>query len=313
MNLEKTTVEATRAAGQFISRNAFNIGTVDWKERDDPVTNLDREAEKLFREKMNRHGTFNYLGEEYGTEDKGSDITFIIDPIDGTKSFLRREFYTSFSLGIHQGGNPLQGGQLIGGIVYDFMRDIMYVGFEDNLYIQFRGEKQPFDQGPNPFSKIRVSVTGNQTLWDELERQGLSVCQKHGSIALGLAELAAGNYDAQVSAEIGKGNIWDVAGGYYLLKATNCEVFDYHGKPFNYQEGSNGVLAFRPGILKKFPFEPKEIQQLGRYKICDSANALPKQTQIGNTKQLPVMDEAENRGSWNDNPAYTCTTYWSGD
>lgn len=62
----------------------------DFKEDDTPVTVADREAEALIRRRLAAafpdHGL---LGEEYGEEREGSSHRWLIDPIDGTKSFVR--------------------------------------------------------------------------------------------------------------------------------------------------------------------------------------------------------------------------------
>jgi myo-inositol-1(or 4)-monophosphatase len=59
------------------------------KADDTPVTVADREAEKLMRGRIEaRYPKHAILGEEYG-ETTGSDHRWILDPIDGTKSFVR--------------------------------------------------------------------------------------------------------------------------------------------------------------------------------------------------------------------------------
>jgi len=59
------------------------------KADDTPVTVADREAEKLIRGRIEaRYPKHAILGEEYG-ETTGSDHRWILDPIDGTKSFVR--------------------------------------------------------------------------------------------------------------------------------------------------------------------------------------------------------------------------------
>jgi histidinol-phosphatase len=63
----------------------------EFKADDTPVAVADREAERLIRERIAaRYPKHAVLGEEYG-EAEGSDIDhrWIVDPIDGTKSFLR--------------------------------------------------------------------------------------------------------------------------------------------------------------------------------------------------------------------------------
>jgi histidinol-phosphatase len=63
----------------------------EFKADDTPVTVADREAETLIRERIGaRYPRHAVLGEEYG-EDEGSDADYrwVVDPIDGTKSFVR--------------------------------------------------------------------------------------------------------------------------------------------------------------------------------------------------------------------------------
>lgn len=75
-----------------ITLGYFNTGvTPDYKPDDTPVTIADRAAEKFIRGELGkRFPTHAILGEEYG-ETSGSDsaMRWIIDPIDGTKSFMR--------------------------------------------------------------------------------------------------------------------------------------------------------------------------------------------------------------------------------
>jgi myo-inositol-1(or 4)-monophosphatase len=55
----------------------------------DPVTKADREAEQVMRAMIAReYPDHNIKGEEYGFEDKGSAFTWVLDPVDGTRSFI---------------------------------------------------------------------------------------------------------------------------------------------------------------------------------------------------------------------------------
>jgi histidinol phosphatase-like enzyme (inositol monophosphatase family) len=68
----------------------FQTGvSVDRKADDSPVTEADRGAERLLREMIGRYYPDDgILGEEYGLVEGRSGRTWIIDPIDGTKSFI---------------------------------------------------------------------------------------------------------------------------------------------------------------------------------------------------------------------------------
>lgn len=63
----------------------------DFKEDDSPVTVADRKAEELLRSRIEaRYPRHAIVGEEYGVKDvDGADHRWWIDPIDGTKSFMR--------------------------------------------------------------------------------------------------------------------------------------------------------------------------------------------------------------------------------
>ena len=82
-------VEAARAAGEIALtyyRGGFDV-TI--KPDQTPVTQADREAERAIRDILGQaFPDWGFLGEEFG-EAGATDIRWIIDPIDGTKNFVR--------------------------------------------------------------------------------------------------------------------------------------------------------------------------------------------------------------------------------
>lgn len=63
--------------------------TVESKADASPVTIADREIEQLLRARIrDAYPSHGILGEEYGSEQLGSDFIWSVDPIDGTKSFV---------------------------------------------------------------------------------------------------------------------------------------------------------------------------------------------------------------------------------
>jgi histidinol phosphatase-like enzyme (inositol monophosphatase family) len=62
---------------------------VEHKADDSPVTEADRKTESLLRELIEkRFPQHSLLGEEHGRDAKGDEYTWVLDPIDGTKSFI---------------------------------------------------------------------------------------------------------------------------------------------------------------------------------------------------------------------------------
>ena len=76
----------------------------------DPVTVTDREAEAAIRagiaETYPDHGI---LGEEFGSHNTDADYCWVIDPIDGTRSFIIGLPIWGTLIGLTQGGVPLLG------------------------------------------------------------------------------------------------------------------------------------------------------------------------------------------------------------
>lgn len=59
------------------------------KADDSPVTIADRETEQVMRREINkRYPDHGIIGEEFGKENEESNIQWVLDPIDGTKSFI---------------------------------------------------------------------------------------------------------------------------------------------------------------------------------------------------------------------------------
>ena len=84
-------VELTREAGQ-LTLNWFNDHDLSVRRKDDgsPVTDADKAAESFLREALaKRFPGDAVIGEEFPEEQGTSGRTWIIDPIDGTRSFVR--------------------------------------------------------------------------------------------------------------------------------------------------------------------------------------------------------------------------------
>ena len=103
-------VEAAQKAGQLALRY-FEAGTtVEWKHDQSPVTVADREAEALLRTTL--LGKFpgdGFLGEESGDTPGTSGYRWVIDPIDGTRSFVRGVPLWGTLVGLEHGSEQIAG------------------------------------------------------------------------------------------------------------------------------------------------------------------------------------------------------------
>jgi histidinol-phosphatase len=83
-------VRAAREAGDLANDIFDKSVEVEWKADQSPVTIADRRAERHIREVVAKHFPDDgLLGEEEGDQPGSSGFRWIIDPIDGTRSFVR--------------------------------------------------------------------------------------------------------------------------------------------------------------------------------------------------------------------------------
>lgn len=103
-------LEAARAAGEIIRYYAAHPPAVEHKADASPVTAADREAETLIRERLSQafpeHG---FYGEEHGRQAPDADYVWLIDPLDGTKSFVRGTPYVSTQIALWHKGRSVVG------------------------------------------------------------------------------------------------------------------------------------------------------------------------------------------------------------
>lgn len=81
--------DAGRLTLGYFGRTAEGLG-LEHKADASPVTLADREAEALIRRRIGaRYPEHAILGEEFGEDSKSATHRWLVDPIDGTKAFIR--------------------------------------------------------------------------------------------------------------------------------------------------------------------------------------------------------------------------------
>jgi histidinol phosphatase-like enzyme (inositol monophosphatase family) len=83
---------------------------VDTKKDNSPVTNADREAEKYLRKQViKKYPDHGIIGEEFGDVNPNAEYTWVLDPIDGTKSFISGAVTFGTLIGLLHRKKPLLG------------------------------------------------------------------------------------------------------------------------------------------------------------------------------------------------------------
>lgn len=123
----ETALAAARQAGQHALRYFDRDLAVDWKQDASPVTVADRETEALLRTVLSdAFANDGFLGEEHGEQSGSSGFRWVLDPIDGTRSFVRGVPIWGTLVGLEYRGEPIAG--------------VAYAPALNQLYHALRGE-----------------------------------------------------------------------------------------------------------------------------------------------------------------------------
>jgi histidinol phosphatase-like enzyme (inositol monophosphatase family) len=215
---------------------------IERKGDESPVTAADRAAEQAMRAVLaEAFPTHGILGEEFGEDRPGASLQWVLDPIDGTKSFVTgRPTYGSL-IALLEDGVPVLG--------------VMSQPSIGERWVGLRGRKTTFFSpigGPAvarcrpcpSLAEAQLSLTTldvftpeTRVRWDRLAGKVAQVtwggdCYAHGLIALGLVDLVAETTY----------KIWDWAALVPIIEGAGGIITDWSGRPL--RPGSDGsVLA----------------------------------------------------------------------
>ncbi|MCO8120183.1 histidinol-phosphatase [Stieleria sp. TO1_6] len=239
-------VAIARAAGQH-TLQYFGAGDlhVDAKSDDSPVTVADREAEQLVRREIEASFPNDTVqGEEFAEKPGGSSYRWVVDPIDGTKSFICGVPLYSTLLALEKEGQPIAG--------------VIFIPALGELLVAATGQgcwhEQRTDSGvARPWQRAQVSrreslseavflssqfdsfgKRGAGEAFDTLQRE-CRITRSWGD-GYGYLLVATGRADVMVDPIC---NAWDVAAILPVIQEAGGKFTDWKGQPT--VRGGDGV------------------------------------------------------------------------
>ena len=183
----------------------------------DPVTKADRGFEKFIRSKIKkRFPTHEIIGEEFGRKKTKSDFTWVIDPIDGTRSFVVGNPTWSNLVGLNYKGNPI-----VGLANFPKLNKYYYNVSKNSSYVVENGKKRKLSVNKKVTFK-KAKVAGAFHGWLSLKKQSkipkvLKLMQFPCFDALSYAHLCEGKIDIVIQC---LNQIWDIHPIIPIVKAS---------------------------------------------------------------------------------------------
>ena len=183
----------------------------------DPVTTSDKAFEKFIRLKISKNfPSHQIIGEEFGHKKSTSNYTWVIDPIDGTRSFVIGNPTWSNLIALNYKGNPVVG-------LANFpILNKYYLNFDNkNSFVFENGKKRKITVSKaTSFSKIKVSGAfhGAVSLKQQMKiPKVLKLMQFPTADALSYSHLCEGKIDIVFQAT---NKIWDIHPLMPIIKAA---------------------------------------------------------------------------------------------
>ena len=238
-------IAAALKAGAEIWR-IFEAGfEVEIKSDASPVTIADRAAEAIILEALLRLAPdVPVVAEEEaeaGRTPEVDDRFFLVDPLDGTKEFVRRGTDFTVNIGLIENGIPTMG------VIYAPARNELYVGdpLSGIAWSRRDGEAQaPLKVRPPRIPPTALASKSHDVPETEAFLQAVG-CGGRISVGSSLKFCLLAKGEADIYPRPSPTMEWDTAAGHAILLAAGGLMFAPNGTPFRY--GKPGF--FNPGFV----------------------------------------------------------------
>ncbi|GLI33892.1 3'(2'),5'-bisphosphate nucleotidase CysQ [Desulforhabdus amnigena] len=261
-----------RKAGESIMQVYETDFSVQQKEDKSPLTLADLRSHEVIVSGLQSHyPDIPVLSEEgraipYSTRRKWARF-WCVDPLDGTKEFVKRDGEFTVNIALIEGTTPVLG------IIYIPVAQCLYMGkMGSGCWETTKGERRKLHvQRPRTNAPVRVLMSRHHPsphLDEILDALPAYEPIKRGS-ALKFCALAKG--EADFYPRTGPTSEWDTAAGHAIVAAAGGVMVNLQGKPFTYNKESltNGPFLAAPSL--EWLQETGVLQRASSMKLDESS------------------------------------------
>lgn len=248
-------IGAAVEAGHAIMPMFRNAALDVWQKSDcSPVSEADMRANQVLREVLLRRerADYGWLSEESADDPDRRDKrrTFIVDPIDGTRAFVKGDDQFTVCLALCEDDNILA--------------SVIYAPARNELYAAAKGMGATLNGKPISASLCEdlenCAMIGQKRMFEHPSWPApwppMELAYKN-STSYRMALVARGDFDATL-ALVPKAD-WDAAPGTLIAREAGARVSDHLGRPFRFCQDE----PVQPGLVcAAAPLYPRLIQRL---------------------------------------------------
>jgi 3'(2'), 5'-bisphosphate nucleotidase len=225
-----------------------------------PVTAADRDAEAILLAALAHFApTIPVVAEEEAAAGRIPDVAgqfFLVDPLDGTKEFIKGGTDFTVNVALIDRGLP------VSGIVYAPAQSVIWWGDVPHRLAQRGDVEEGAIARRHPISVRpcggRPKAVASKSHSNPATEAFLAACESEDRVSIGsslkfvlIAEGTADLYPRPAPTME-----WDTAAGHAILAAAGGRVFDLDGKPLIYGK----PRFFNPGFVASGPYHPPALR-----------------------------------------------------
>lgn len=235
--VKEVALEAAREAGDLLMKSLDRIKIVEIKDKQDICTNLDLESEKIIIDRIkSSFPNHNISSEEAGRDDQNSEFTWDIDPIDGTKHYIKGLPIFAVSIALRKGQ------EIIFGVVFNPATNEMFYAtknqgaFLNDKKIHVSSTEKladSFISAELPYYKLSEEDFIKQTNnLNKFLKQSYRV-RTFGIGSLCLCYVAMGAFEGFIILGSKPPHLYDLAAGIIIAQEAGAKVTDLDNKLFD--------------------------------------------------------------------------------
>lgn len=245
--------------GKMLIEKWDNVSVARLKESEEICTNLDLEIEHAILKTLQQHfPKHNYNCEESGEKQNGSEYTWYIDPIDGTRNYIRHLPTFNISIALAEKND------VIFAVVYNpLTHELFYAARDQGARLLLTSYDHLFKHeelrqlqvsNQNNFKKGFLHIELPTKKAEDFKKAQKQLCtfldnvervRSIGSGAQALCYTAMGAFDAYIDLS-STTRPFDIAAGTLIAKEAGARLSDFEGNPFDLKSknlvASNGLI-----------------------------------------------------------------------
>jgi 3'(2'), 5'-bisphosphate nucleotidase len=226
-------IEIARGAGAKILEIYNSDFSVEFKSDSSPLTEADKASDAYISADLLKLAPTPIVSEENAESHRLSGSAFwLVDPLDGTKEFLKRSGDFTVNIALVKEGRPVLG------LVYVPARDWLYYGSDSGGAWKVEGSGRPVAlhtrrTDPSALCIVASKDHAGPEVEALLQRLSGATLASMGS-SLKFCLVAEGKAD--VYPRFGPTMEWDTAAAHAVLSSAGGAIYELNGSPFLYNK-----------------------------------------------------------------------------